>query len=35
MIQAIIGMLCGIGLYFVLADIYRLPYLKTSSAPHC
>lgn len=30
--QAIIGMLCGIGLYFVLADIYRLPYLKSSKA---
>lgn len=32
MMQAIIGMLCGIGLYFVLADIYRLPYLKSSKA---
>lgn len=32
MTQAIIGMLCGIGLYFVLADIHRLPYLKTSKA---
>lgn len=32
MMQAIIGMLCGIGLYFVLVDIYRLPYLKTSKA---
>ena len=32
MIQAIIGMLCGIGLYFVLADIYRIPYLKSSKA---
>lgn len=30
--QAIIGILCGIGLYFVLADIYRLPYLKSSKA---
>ncbi|MDD4496107.1 MAG: secretion protein F [Eubacteriales bacterium] len=30
--QAIIGMLCGIGLYFVLADIYRLPYLKSTKA---
>lgn len=30
--QAIIGMLCGIGLYFVLADIYRLPYIKSSKA---
>jgi tight adherence protein C len=32
MIQAIIGVLCGIGLYFVLADVYKLPYLKTSKA---
>ncbi|MGI6196254.1 MAG: secretion protein F [Eubacteriales bacterium] len=32
MLQAIIGMLCGIGLYFVLADGYKLPYLKTSKA---
>lgn len=32
MMQAIIGMLCGIGLYFVFADIYRLPYLKSSKA---
>ncbi|MDD4496392.1 MAG: secretion protein F, partial [Eubacteriales bacterium] len=32
MLQAIIGTLCGIGLYFVIADIYRLPYLKTSKA---
>ncbi len=30
--QAIIGMLCGIGLYFVLADIYHIPYLKSSKA---
>jgi hypothetical protein len=32
MMQAIIGALCGIGLYYILADIYRLPYLKTSKA---
>lgn len=32
LLQAIIGILCGIGLYFVLADIYRLPYLKSSKA---
>ena len=32
MMQAVIGALCGSGLYFVLADIYRLPYLKTSKA---
>lgn len=30
--QALIGILCGIGLYFVLADIYRIPYLKSSKA---
>lgn len=30
--QAIIGMLCGIGLYFIIADIYRIPYLKSSKA---
>ena len=30
--QAIIGILCGIGLYFILADVYRLPYLKSSKA---
>jgi len=32
MIQAIIGILCGIGLFFVLADVYRIPYFKTSKA---
>ena len=32
MIQAIIGILCGIGLYFVLADVCRIPYFKTSRA---
>ena len=32
MIQAIIGILCGIGLFFVLADVYRIPYFKTSRA---
>lgn len=30
--QALIGILCGIGLYFVLADIYRIPYLKSVEA---
>lgn len=30
--QALIGILCGIGLYFVLVDIYRIPYLKSSKA---
>lgn len=32
MLQAIIGALCGVGLFFVLADVYRIPYLKTSKA---
>lgn len=32
MIQAIIGILCGIGVFFVLADVYRIPYFKTSKA---
>jgi len=32
MLQAIIGVLCGIGLYFILADIRRVPYMKTSKA---
>ena len=32
MIQAIIGILCGIGLFFVLEDVYRIPYFKTSKA---
>ena len=32
MLQTMIGALCGVGLYFVLADVYRIPYLKTSKA---
>ena len=32
MMQAIIGMLCGASLYFILADAYRIPYYKTSKA---
>ncbi len=32
MIQAIIGILCGVGLFYVLADAYRIPYFKTSRA---
>ena len=32
MIQAIIGILCGVGLFYVLADVYRIPYFKTSRA---
>lgn len=32
MIQVIIGVLCGVGLFFILADVYKIPYLKTSRA---
>ena len=32
MLQSIIGALCGVGLYFILADIYHIPYLKTTKA---
>lgn len=32
MLQAIIGVLCGIGLFLILADIKRVPYMKTSKA---
>ena len=32
MLQAIIGVLCGMGLFFVLADIRRIPHMKTSGA---
>lgn len=32
MLQAFIGILLGIGLYLILADIYRIPFLKTSKA---
>ena len=32
MIQSIVGVLCGIGLFFILADIKHLPYMKTSKA---
>ena len=32
MIQAIIGILCGIGLFFVLVDAYKIPYFKTTKA---
>ena len=32
MLQAIIGILCGIGLFFVLVDAYGIPYMKTSQA---
>lgn len=32
MLQAIVGILCGVGLFFILADIKHLPYMKTSGA---
>lgn len=32
MLQAIVGVLCAIGLYYVLADVYKIPYYKTSKA---
>lgn len=32
MIQAIVGVLCGIGFFFILADLKHLPYMKTSKA---
>ena len=32
MIQAIVGILCGVGLFYVLVDFWRIPYYKTSKA---
>lgn len=32
MIQAIIGVLIGIGLFYILVDVYKIPYYKTSKA---
>ena len=32
MIQAIVGALCGVALFYILADIYAIPYFKTSKA---
>lgn len=32
MLQVIIGVLCGIGLFFVIADLKHIPYVKTSKA---
>ena len=32
MLKVIIGLLSGLGLFFVLADVYRIPYFKTSRA---
>lgn len=32
LLQAMIGALCGIGLFFILADYKRIPYMKTAQA---
>ena len=32
MLQIIIGILFGLGLFFILADAYAVPYYKTSKA---
>ncbi len=32
MLQAIIGALCGVAIFYILADLFALPYLKTSKA---
>ena len=32
MIQAIVGILCGLGLFYILVDLYAIPYYKTSKA---
>lgn len=32
MVQAVIGTLCGTGLFFILADALKIPYFKTSRA---
>ena len=32
MMQAIIGVLCGVGLFFILSDAFRIPYYKASKA---
>lgn len=32
MLRAIIGTICAIGLFFILADLYKIPYMKTSKA---
>lgn len=32
MIQAIVGILCGLGLFYILVDLYTIPYYKTSKA---
>ena len=32
MIQAIVGILCGLGFFYILVDLYAIPYYKTSKA---
>ena len=32
MIQAIVGILSGLGLFYILVDVYAIPYYKTSKA---
>ena len=32
MLQAMIGVLCGVALFYILEDVYGIPYLKTSKA---
>lgn len=32
MLKFIIGLLCGIACYFILADVFRIPYIRTSKA---
>lgn len=32
MLRFIIGLLCGIACYFILADVFRIPYIRTSKA---
>ena len=32
MLQAIIGAFCGVAVFYILADLFALPYLKTSKA---
>lgn len=32
MLQAIIGALCGVAVFYIFADLVKLPYLKTSKA---
>lgn len=32
MLKFIIGLLCGVACYFILADVFRIPYIRTSKA---